>query len=156
MCGGMGLLGFWVFCGRDEFKEQKCQNLLLSILAKAKKYLKTKDPLVLATIFSGAAYGPNSLPELWVRDEAAFLKSKEQFKPYSGGEVIEVRTSLPISLVYPLSSAAPAAGAKPLPFREMLKQITADFREHISGLHFTVNNQVVEENGRLPSFESNV
>ena len=153
MCGGLAFLGFWVYCDKDEIKEQKCQNMLVAILSKAKKYAKTKDPLILASFYSNSS---NSLPEVWLRgDGNSLMKSKEQIKTYTASnKVVEISSQFPISLIYPLPEVS--IESNPQSFRTILKQITDSFHEYLSNLKFTINSKISDGNDRIQTYDKDV
>jgi hypothetical protein len=154
LCGGLSLLGLWVYGTREELKEAKCKNMLAAVLSKAKKYTKAKDPLMLAVIYSdGPKAGADSLPELWMPNEGSGLvRAREQLKACSQLEpIIELRATITTSIVYPLPIPEKEQAAESKQLHTILKQMAATFHEYATTLRCTVNGEHLDEKVRLGS-----
>ena len=142
LCGGITVLGFWVYCDRNELKEARCLNLLSGMLSKAKKYIKGSSQLIIMPIFSGNKENP----EIWIKNDVNLSKTKENIKPWIGiKNLVEIEAKLPVSIVYPL----PKIGKSDIMFKEITKKIIEEFENCIEKLKCTINGNLVNAEERL-------
>jgi len=142
LSGGITILGFWVYCSKEEIKETRCLNLLAGMLAKAKKFIKENDPLLLMSIY----YGQETAPEIWVRDGTNIRKGKEQVSMWNEAEkLIELKTQLPISVIYPLTKN----NTEDAQLKDIIKIMTNSLKEYIEGLKCTVDDRIVKGDERI-------
>lgn len=151
--GSLSIIGFWVYCNKDEFKEIKTQNLLLAILSKSKKTIKPKDSLFLLPFYAESR--PETLPEVWLPEESThFIKSKEPIKfNKNTSRIVQLNANFPFSLVYPLPLQKKGQQEKGY-FRLILKKICEDFHEYISSLRYTLNSRHYEDYENISSVNS--
>lgn len=142
LCGGITVLGFWVYCDHDEMRETKCLNLLAGMLTKAKKFLKDNDPLLLMSIY----YGKETSPELWTIERTNIIKLKEQPTIHNAiDKLVQLKTKLPISIVYPLSKN----NTDDIKLTEITKSVINTLRIHVQPLKYTIDDTIVNEDERL-------
>lgn len=142
LCGGIIVLGFWVYCDREELKETRCMNLLAGMLVKAKKFLKEKDAPILMSIFSGQ----ETLPEVWIRNEENLSKVNEQVTMWNGMKrLVKLEARLPVSLVYPL----PRNSEKDISFKEITEKMAESLKRHANTLRCTIDDKIVSGEERI-------
>lgn len=151
--GGLSFLGIWVYCTKEELKETKCQNLLLSVLSKAKKITKAKEPLSLFAFFADSR--GQSLPEIWMPSEDILKKSKNVIKPFQkSNQIVQLNTSFPFSMYYPLPNGKESAESAN--FRTIMKKMGSDLHDYIYSLRYTVGSDYYEDNENISAVHSSV